>query len=107
MIVVAVIGLLAAIAIPSAARARETSRKSACQATLRQMQAAKAIAAIELNWSSDTSAGTLGNPFYKDTISQYLKGGVRPVCPTGPDCHYNGVSENATCTSGLAGHVLP
>lgn len=106
MIVVAIIGLLSAIAIPSFAQARETSRKTSCQETLRQMESAKAMAAIENNWGKATSASTLGNPFYKNTISEYLRGGVRPVCPTGPDCYYNGVSENASCNSGLVGHEL-
>jgi len=106
MVVVAIIGLLAAVAVPSFVRARETSWKTSCQATLRQMQSAKAVAAIELQWGKDASASTLGNPYYKDTISEYLRGGVRPVCPTGPDCFFNGVSEDATCTSGLAGHEL-
>ena len=106
MIVVAIIGLLSAIALPPFAGARETSWKVSCQETLRQMEHAKAVAAIENQWGQGTSAATLGNPFYKDTISEYLRGGVRPVCPTGPDCYYNGVSENASCTSGLVGHEL-
>lgn len=106
MIVVAIIGLLAAIAVPSFVRARETSFRTSCQATLRQMQSAKAVAALENHWGNDTSASTLGNPLYKDTVSEYLRGGVRPVCPTGPDCYYNGVSEDASCTTGLEGHEL-
>lgn len=106
MIVVAVVGMLAAMAVPSMLRSREAAWKTTCQATLRQMQAAKAVAAIENGWSDNESASTLGNPFYMNAISQYLRAGVRPVCPTGPDCYYNGVSENATCTSGLVDHEL-
>jgi len=106
MVVVAILGLLAAIALPSFVRAREISLRTSCQETLRQMQAAKAVAAIENHWGSGVSASTLGNPLYKDTISQYLRSGVRPVCPTGPDCYYNGVSEDASCSSGLLGHEL-
>lgn len=106
MIVVAIIGLLGAIAVPSMVRARETSFKTTCQATLRAMESAKGQAAIENGWGNNTSASTLGNPFYMDTISEYLRGGVRPVCPTGPDCFYNGVDKDASCTSGLLGHEL-
>ena len=41
MIVVAIIGLLAAIAIPNFVRARQTSQTNACINNLRQIDAAK------------------------------------------------------------------
>lgn len=47
MIVVAIIGLLAAIAIPSFMRARTTSQKNACINNLRQIEAAKDQYALE------------------------------------------------------------
>ena len=42
MIVVAIIGLLAAIAIPNFVKARTSSQKTACIANLKQMDGAKA-----------------------------------------------------------------
>ena len=42
MIVVAIIGLLAAIAIPNFIKAREASQKNACIANLKQIEGAKA-----------------------------------------------------------------
>jgi len=47
MIVVAIIGLLAAIAIPNFVRARTTSQKNACINNLRQVDGAKQQYALE------------------------------------------------------------
>ena len=47
MIVVAIIGLLAAIAIPNFVKARETSRTNACINNLRQIEGAKQQWAFE------------------------------------------------------------
>ena len=47
MIVVAIIGLLAAIAIPNFVRARQNSQKNACINNLRQIDGAKAQWALE------------------------------------------------------------
>ena len=48
MIVVAIIGLLAAIAIPNFVKARTASQTNACIANLKQIQGAKATWALEL-----------------------------------------------------------
>ena len=70
MIVVAIIGLLAAIAIPNFVRARQTSQTNACINNLRQIDAAKQQWALENGKSAaqvPTSAslnpyiGRLGN----------------------------------------------
>lgn len=47
MIVVAIIGLLAAIAIPIFVKARQNSKRNACIANLKQMESAKAAWALE------------------------------------------------------------
>ena len=49
MIVVAIIGLLAAIAIPNFVKARTASQKNACIANLKQLEGAKATWALENN----------------------------------------------------------
>jgi len=110
MIGVAIIGVLAMMAIPAFARARLASQKSFCENTLRQMEGAKDIAALENMWGVGDGPGTIGNPLYKDTISQYLKKGVRPMCPVqNKDCYYNALKEDPTCQAtaqGLADHWL-
>ncbi len=104
MVVVAIIGLLAAIAIPSFRKARTESLRTTCINNLRQMAAAKELAALEQKWKNDDGPSTIGNPLYRTTISQYLKGGVRPVCPTGVPCYYNALDESPTCQSGIPTH---
>jgi prepilin-type N-terminal cleavage/methylation domain-containing protein len=52
MIVVAIIGLLAAIAIPNFVKARETARKNTCINNLRLIDGAKQTWALESNVST-------------------------------------------------------
>src|SRR5919198_152215 len=59
MIVVAIIGLLAAIAIPNFIKARQASQKAACVANLRTIDGAKATWALEnKKVNTDTPATT-------------------------------------------------
>jgi prepilin-type N-terminal cleavage/methylation domain-containing protein len=73
MIVVAIIGLLAAIAIPNFVRARTTSQMNACINNLRQIDGAKN------QWALETKQATNATPNYTD-ISVYLKNAVS--CPS-------------------------
>ena len=97
MIVVAIIGLLAAIAIPSFARARTTSRQNACINNLRQVDGGKDQWAIENN-KVDSDAVTSAE------VSPYIKGGW-PVCPAAGSYVVTTVVDNPTCSRG-AGHNL-
>src|SRR6201989_1852584 len=74
MIVVAIIGLLAAIAIPNFVRARTQSQMNACINNLRQIDGAVQQYALEQNLSSSTTVGYAN-------ISIYMKRNV--VCPSG------------------------
>ena len=56
MIVVAIIGLLAAIAIPNFVHARQTSQTNACINNLRQIDAAKQIWTMETGQNATASA---------------------------------------------------
>src|SRR2546427_13000099 len=79
MIVVAIIGLLAAIAIPNFVRARTQSQQNACINNLRQIDGAAQTWALE-NKKSPTDTYTLS------TIKPYIKldsGGNLPTCPGG------------------------
>jgi prepilin-type N-terminal cleavage/methylation domain-containing protein len=105
MIVVAIIGMLAAIAIPSLQKAWADSVRSACVNNLRQMSAAKELAALANGWGNADGPATIGNPGYFTIISQYIKGGERPICRTGAKSYYNGMDESPTCQSGIATHV--
>jgi len=74
MIVVAIIGLLAAVAIPNFVRARETSREKACINNLRQIDGAKDQWALEQG-KNDGDACVLAD------IEPFLK--EEPLCPVG------------------------
>ena len=79
MIVVAIIGLLAAIAIPNFIRARTTSQTNMCIDNLRMIDAAKQQWALE--------QGQVGTALPKATdIQPYLGRGAGslPVCPADP-----------------------
>jgi prepilin-type N-terminal cleavage/methylation domain-containing protein len=115
MIVVAIIGLLAAIAIPNFIRARTTAQKNACINNLRQIDGA------EQQWALESKAASV-TPGFTD-ISGYLKNSV--VCPAGgagatfassyalanvsgpekPTCKVLGVGIGGA--TALTAHVLP
>jgi prepilin-type N-terminal cleavage/methylation domain-containing protein len=62
MIVVAIIGLLAAIAIPNFVRARQTSQTNACINNLRQIDGAKQQWALEQGKVTSDTPSWAGNP---------------------------------------------
>src|SRR3977135_1820009 len=79
MIVVAIIGLLAAIAIPNFVRARTTSQANACINNLRQMDGAVQQYALENKLASSAT-------YALDDLKSYIKldsGGNIPGCPAG------------------------
>jgi prepilin-type N-terminal cleavage/methylation domain-containing protein len=103
MIVVAIIGLLAAIAIPNFVRARTQSQKNACINNLRQIDGATQ------QWALETKASSSATVAYTD-ISPYLKNAV--ICPAGGTAFsdsytINGVTNVPTCKKDTTNHVLP
>jgi prepilin-type N-terminal cleavage/methylation domain-containing protein len=109
MIVVAIIGLLAAIAIPNFIKARATSQQNACINNLRQIDGAINEWALETGQSSNV---TIGNA---QTVSAYIKlnsANSVPSCPAGGNYTTTTVGANpqVSCSlSTLAGspHRLP
>ena len=74
MIVVAIIGLLAAIAIPNFVKARSNAQTKACIANLKQIDGAVQQWALE-NKKQATDTYSLTDP----TVLAYLKGSVLPA----------------------------
>src|SRR5215475_5786821 len=91
MIVVAIIGLLAAIAIPNFVKARTTSQANACINNLRQMDGAAQQYALE-NKKASSDTYTLSNlqPYIKLTTAQQL-----PACPGGGSYSSGGAVTNS------------
>ena len=97
MIVVAIIGLLAAIAIPNFVKARGTAQKNACIYNLRQIDGAKEQWALENKKSAGSTTDTTG-------VAAYIKGATTPACPAGGSYSYNAVDSSPTCS--ITGHTL-
>ena len=101
MIVVAIIGLLAAIAIPNFVRARNTAQKNACINNLRQIDGGKQQWALE-NKKSDTDSPVASE------VQVYIKNNKMPSCPAGSAAYViNAVNADPTCAVNAGSHVLP
>ena len=121
MIVVAIIGLLAAIAIPSFMRARVTSQKNACINNLRQIEAAKDQYALEngltnnavIDASDSTAFGLLvgaGTGYIKSFPvcpgSTNVSATVKTAGMSASDYDINPIGSNAACLKVPATHIL-
>ena len=95
MIVVAIIGLLAAIAIPNFVKARATSQANACINNLRQIDAAAQEFALERGKKT-------GDPItYPDDLTPYIKLNANssiPPCPAGGTYTCATVGNNPICS---------
>jgi prepilin-type N-terminal cleavage/methylation domain-containing protein len=109
MIVVAIIGLLAAIAIPNFVRARTTSQQNACINNLRLIDAA------QQQWALEQRQSSTGVPTLTD-LQPYLghgSSGELPSCPADSTATFTtsytiiNVSTKPTCNIVGTTHVLP
>ena len=95
MIVVAIIGLLAAIAIPNFVKARATSQANACINNLRQIDAAANQMALEKGRTTGTTVS------YPTELTPYIKlttAGNIPGCPAQGTYTCPSIGANPTCT---------
>ena len=92
MIVVAIIGIIIAIAIPGFLRAREVSRSRACQENLAKTEGAKEQYALENNVPYTTT------PTWADLIGITLYMKRQPSCPAGGTYTLNNLSLEPTCS---------
>src|SRR5262245_38924073 len=103
MIVVAIIGLLAAIAIPNFVKARTSAQKNACINNLRQVDGAIEQWALEQKKKQGDTIVTAGSP----SILDYLKGAVLPKCPADNSAYtVSIVGTNPSCPNAALGHAL-
>src|SRR5205809_6674818 len=102
MIVVAIIGLLAAIAIPNFVKARTASQKSARIANLKQIDGAKATWALE---QKKVTTDTMDDP---DLSGATLYIRTKPACPASGTHTLRDVGTTPTRSApAAAGHLLP
>jgi len=108
MIVVAIIGLLAAIAIPNLLKARATSQANGCINNLRKLDDAANQFAVERGKRTGDAIN------YPDDLTPYIKlnkVGSIPPCPVGGVYYQDAtVGSIPTCSLGTSvkpPHVLP
>jgi prepilin-type N-terminal cleavage/methylation domain-containing protein len=108
MIVVAIIGLLAAIAIPNFIKARETARKNTCINNLRLIDGA------QQQWALESGATSTATPALSSLTAYLGRGGTGAIngtsqgavkCPSAGTYAASVVSSAPTCT--VSGHKLP
>jgi len=108
MIVVAIIGLLAAIAIPNFVHARTTAQQNACINNLRQIDGAKQ------EWALETKSAATATPS-STALQPYMgrgSNGSLPVCPLDSSAGFatsynvNSLQSAPTCIISSTNHVL-
>lgn len=95
MVVVALVGLLATLAIPGFVRARATSNKSSCLNNLRQIDSAKQ------QWGLENNKKGADAPTQND-LAPYLKNRVVPNCPANGIYEVGDLSMTPACS--IPGH---
>ena len=90
-IVVLIIGVLAALAIASFAKAKEASRASVCLNTQRQIDSAKEQYAVEYRAPN-------GHVVVWDEIAKYLKHRSLPDCPSGGTYDLKTIGQDCQCS---------
>lgn len=97
MIVILVISILLAIAVPAFVKARLNSTTRACIASLKQIEAAKE------QWAMETSQAPTATPTQATLYPAYLHSW--PTCPSAGLYTIGDLSTRPTCNQ--SGHVLP
>jgi prepilin-type N-terminal cleavage/methylation domain-containing protein len=100
MIVVAIIGLLAAIAIPNFVKARTTAQTNACIANLKQIDGAKEQYALEEKLAP---GATCDMAAIAGTSADYIK--ATPECPAGGTYTVGNIGTAPDCN--ITDHDLP
>ncbi|MDB6029813.1 MAG: hypothetical protein JWM16_151 [Verrucomicrobiales bacterium] len=100
MVVVAIIGLLGAIALPNYAKARTTSQMNACISNLKQVDGAKGV------WALEQKKTITDTPVDTDVFgtTMYIKD--KPVCPGGGTYTLNNLATKTSCSLASSGHSV-
>ena len=91
MIVVAIIGMLIAVAVPNFSKMRRDAQKTACHAQLKQIDGSKEM------WATQEKRADGDTPS-EVQIGEYFANGV-PSCPSGGAYRIGAVGANATCST--------
>ena len=97
-IVLLILSILIAIAVPAVMNARENARAKTCAANLWQIEGAKQ------RWAMENRKGPSDVPSRDDLASTHVK--VWPECPAGGTYDINAVDTPTTCSVG-GDHAIP
>lgn len=100
MIVVAIIGLIAAIAIPNFVKMRTRAQANTCIENLKQIEAAKQMFGAEKGRKN----GDVVND--SDIFGPLLYLRQKPACSAGGTISLNVIGTNASCSLAADGHIL-
>ena len=100
MIVIAIIGLLTAIAVPNIVRNRNFAQKNTCIKNLSTIEAAKQMWGVELG-KKDGDV-----PTDADLIGPFLYIKTKPFCPSSGSYDMRAIGQIPTCTESSLGHTL-
>ncbi len=98
MIVVAIIGLLAAVAIPNFVRARSETQRTICISNLRSLEGAK------MNWALEQKRSGSDVPTDGDLFGSTLYIKEKPACPGNGTYSLNAVDSKPVCS--ISTHTL-
>lgn len=105
MIVVAIIGILIAIAVPSFLRAREISRRNACQENQSKIDGAKQ------QWALESNAPATATPTWDNLVGNESYIRKSPSCPSSGTYAINNLATDPSCTlsagNGDFNHTFP
>jgi hypothetical protein len=99
MIVVAIIGVVSAIAVPNYIKARTSTQVKVCISNL------KDINGIKSQWAIENKKGNNDTPTSDDLLS-YFQNGSMPACPANGTYTIRRVSSNPRCSMYSEGHTL-
>ena len=101
MIVVLIIGILLAIAIPNFVTARNTSRARACIANLKEIDSAKQQYIMDQKVASNFSFTNDSNSSMPDLVTTYIR--KLPACPAGGTYTVGDGTTNPSCNYATSG----
>ena len=91
MIVIAIIGLLAAVAVPNFMRAQKKAKEQFCALNREAIDNSKQL------WCTENKKSEKDTPS-EDDIKVYLKDNKFPQCPSGGQYSVNAVDAKCTCS---------
>jgi prepilin-type N-terminal cleavage/methylation domain-containing protein len=102
MIVVLIIGILMAIAVPNFISARTNSQRNTCISNLKQIESAKE------QWAMVNKKGATDTPTSTNLVGDATTGFLKsyPTCPTGGTYTIGDMSTRPACSKSADGHVL-